>query len=186
MKIMKKSSNQFLERKILYNIVQSIPIICNQHLSALTCTYIHDTANISKLQQTCFHPIFASECFRAFSGQSFCTVLFPYQAVVSRTWFPYQFLCVANCLENALVPILVSYFFKHKTTTDFLQELSNSRLCHPLKNRLYRKWWGSSNIWGHASLESDPFSTEPGLNHFLEEILRGMYIACACSHYQNN
>ena len=91
MKIMKKSSHQFLERKILYNIVQSIPIICNQHLSALTCTYIHDTANISKLQQTCFHPIFASECFRAFSGQSFCTVLFPYQAVVSRTWFPYQF-----------------------------------------------------------------------------------------------
>ena len=120
MKIMKKSSNQFLERKILYNIVQSIPIICNQHLSALTCTYIHDTANIGKLLQTCFHPIFASECFRAFSGQSFCTVLFPYQAVVSRTWFPYQFLCVANCLENALVPILVSYFFKHKTTTDFL------------------------------------------------------------------
>ena len=84
------------------------------------------------------------------------------------------FLCVANCLENALVPILVSYFFKHKTTTDFLQELSNSRLCHPLKNLLYRKWWGSSNIWGHASLESDPFSTEPGLNHFLEEILRGI------------
>ena len=159
----------------MYNI-ESIPIICNQHLSALTCTYIHDTANYSKLVSTQSLLPNASELFQ---DNHFAPYCFHIKQLSLEHGFLINFLCVANCLENALVPILVSYFFKHKTTTDFLQELSNSRLCHPLKNRLYRKWWGSSNIWGHASLESDPFSTEPGLNHFLEEIPGGMLKGCS-------
>ena len=139
---------------------------------------VHIHTRHNKHQQiiaNCFPP---NLCFRFFSGQSFCTVPFPYQAVVSRKWLPYQSLMCCQLSRKCSCTYFGIPFFQAQENYRFPLGIGNNKLCHPLKNLFYRKWWGSgsSNIWGHASLESDPFSMEPRLNHFLEEILRGIYI----------